>query len=784
MVMETQPSDNDNKNDKDQEQPDVNQAEAEQKEAGDKEQPKQGKEGSKEQAGGSKIDVDIGSSTGDVDISDIKNEYHYHSQQELGIEELAHKHFSIVDIATIDQSGLIVDESAVSKLRQSLEENRLLFVTGQPELGKATLVRSVALSLKDSISQVLTLRHVDSNVIINLGNIASASKFKNTLLIFKDVFVTKHNDLMNFFERLEKDQIASLVAKLKENHCYLVFTNDKLDGEQQRELDKVSAVGIEHPLLNLPVTKLIEGYKQQVARFVNLHFKDITAAEALFGVDQGYAEQLQTIPRMLRFIEAHGQRILENETTVELALKGFNDENLKQWFFHELAADFDSWCFALALILSYPSGHFLSSWLQFHQFYRVVHRFFEQELALELPKKKGNMQFLGDDILLLKSRAHVQSYNYPIADVIQFSDENYTEALWQVLLSDGHHVLSQLTPLLIELAMGDNYYHRLSATKALGRIGELDYHYIVRPLIWEWIRSSDFKHHQGIGFLFQGILNSKNKHYIDESISYLRSFHNKTNIQSLKIILPMIGRVSIECALTELKHILLGKLGETADELQSFNKALVEWQASIPAFMRSIDGHKQVLELITGEIFAQDKQKHAIKVVLSCVKELSYISDPVIVISHLLDWIKEAPTQLTAVMVILFLDIHGIADKLEHGALSQIDNENYKLKQSPILLAASRSESAQTILTEFLTTIYKGIKALPQPLQPGLEVRFYLLLQVWAKNKAIDKNLEPTIIQVLRSLCIFDSKQLKSAIKKMLFEAKLGLLAKDVLQPI
>ena len=216
----------------------------------------------------------------------------------------------------------------------------------------------------------------------------------------------------------------------------------------------------------------------------------------------------------------------------------------------------------------------------------------------------------------------------------------------------------------------------------------------------------------------------------------------------------------------------------------SINRALIDWQVVIPGLKLSVDAHKDALALITEGKFAQDKQKNAVKVVLSCIKKLSYIADPVIVLSHIQDWIKEAPKQLTAVMVILFLDGRGIADKLEHGALSQIENENYKQKQSPILLSASRSESTQTVLTDFLITIYKGIKDLPPPLQPGLEAHFYLLLGIWAKNKVIDKNLEPTIIHVLKSLCLFDPKHLKPAIIKILSEARLGSLAKEVFKPL
>lgn len=202
--------------------------------------------------------------------------------------------------------------------------------------------------------------------------------------------------------------------------------------------------------------------------------------------------KLRTMPRVISFIEEYSLEIAQKQLSVEQALEQFDNLDLKKWFFKDLATDFEAWCFALALVLSYPTHVFDCYWIQFYQFHRTLLRFLNRELrATDEQEEQPTTGILppDDDTLLQKVRAEVeQQFSYPFADIIRFHDNSYPEQLWKVLFKSGRSIFTLLIPLLKELALSQDFYLQRSAAKALGRIGEMDRNYVVFPLIREGLR--------------------------------------------------------------------------------------------------------------------------------------------------------------------------------------------------------------------------------------------------------------------------------------------------------
>ena len=749
----------------------------------------------------------------------INNYKTFLSQEETILEELSLKHFTSFELEDIEKQGLFFEENEMTQLLRVITTQNILFLVGEPELGKTTLAQSVASQLKqqdDSLSQILFSWNVDKNVIVKIDKIASnVQEYGHKMIIFKDAFASKHNDMINFVKELEslKERVKPITTKLRENHIFIVFTSDSEVMKTHEITSKnLKRLGILHEMVPPDSNKLIQGICQQVDRFIHsqLATHDSDKVEVLRQSLTGehatsVANKLRTMPRVIRFIEEYSLDIAQNQLSVEQALEQFDNLDIKKWFFKELATDFEAWCFALSLVLSYPSDVFDCYWIQFYQFHRTLLKFLNRELRTT--DEQEEQQTIGilppdDDILLQKVRAEVkQQLSYPFADIIRFHDNSYLEQLWKVLLKSGRSILTLLIPLLKELTLNQDFYLQRSAAKALGRIGEMDRNYVVFPLIREGLRSEQDSYHIAVGYIFQGILGSTDQDYHEDCLRQLRNFlsgDSGDKIWAGIMVLLMIGYVNLERSMRELKNVVAKKFRNKIRELKTGNKQLQELEdLLISQSDRTKYGdivelqHKELLQMIAAEVFSK-KEQEILGAVQHCIVSLSLYLDPLQVMKELLDWMKEKPKDIAPLVGLLFIRFNGIADELERKRITKAavnKKGNTSRIDSRILLEASRSESSTQILTNFLEQIFISLSAFPSFFRRPLRLNFITLLKIWAMDACKIEKIRPTVENILVGLYRVMNKELQDAIYNLLTEdpdfaekgSKLRELATDVM---
>jgi hypothetical protein len=747
------------------------------------------------------------------------------SQEETILEELSLKHFTLFELEEIEKVGLFFEESEMNQLIRVITKQNLLFLVGEPELGKTTLAQSVASQLRRQdypLSQILFSWSVDKNVIVNIDKIASSvQEYRHKMIIFKDAFASKHNDMINFVKELEslKEReslrLKSIATKLRENHIFIVFTSDSEVMKTHEITSKnIKRLGILHEMLPPDSNKLTQGICQQVDRFIhsqlathNSNEVEVLRQSLTDEHATNVANKLRTMPRVIRFIEEYSLDIAQKKLSVEQALEQFDNLDLKKWFFKELATDFDVWCFALALVLSYSSHVFDCYWIQFYQFHRTLLKFLNRELQTATDEQEEQQQTIGilppdDDILLQKVRAEVeQQLSYPFADIIRFHDNSYPEQLWKVLFKSGRSILTLLIPLLKELALNQDFYLQRSAAKALGRIGEMDRNYVVFPLIREGLRSEQESYHIAVGYIFQGILGSTDQDYHEDCLRQLRNFlsgDSGDKIWAGIMVLLMIGYVNLGLSMRELKNVVVTKFRNKIAALKTSHKKLQELEdLLISQSDRTKYGdivelqHKELLQMIAAEVFSK-KEQEILGAVQHCIVSLSLYLDPVQVMKELLYWMKEKPKNLAPLVGLLFIRFNGIADKLERNWITKAavnKKGNTSRIDSRILLEASRSEASTQILTNFLEQTFISFSAFPSFFRRPLQSNFIALLKIWAMNACKIEKIRPTVENILAGLYRVMNKELQDAIYRLLKEdpdfaekgSKLRELATDVM---
>jgi hypothetical protein len=719
----------------------------------------------------------------------------FFSHEEARIEEISLKHFNQLEVEEIEPTELVFEKSEVAQLTKIVAEKHILFLEGEPELGKAMIARLVAKQLrqqKEPLSKILFSLTLDRNVIVKLDNIASSvHEYGHNIIIFKDAFASEHNDLIHFANELESLPLKSITKTLRENHIFIIFTSD-LKVLKDETVSKLKRLEILHEMAFPSHKILTQGLQQQLNRFIQSRIAEPESAEQLRqNLTTGVVvEKLRTMPKIVRFIKEYSWEITEQRLSVEQALEQFENLDLKKWFLKDLANDFEAWSFVLALVLSYPSRDFDCHWIQFYQFQREILKFLSRELRQQGQEEQKMGLFLlpDEDTLLQKAHAEVKRLSYPPVDIIQFRDDAYPEQLWKVLFNSGRSVLTLLIPLLKELAISQDIYLQRSAAKALGRIGEMDRNYIIYPLIYECLQQEEEVYHVAAGYLFQGILGSADEDYHESCLRQLRHFLDDKTVRAGIITLLMMGRVNLGLTMRELKGIVAKRFSTKIDELRTSNKLLHQLEDML--ISQPIQSqHNERLYLIAATGIFSETDQNILWFIQYCIVSLSFSNDPLQVLRELLAWMKEDSKNIAPLVGLLFIGLEGIADELEKNRISSAVNKKDLRKESRILFYASRNDESIQILTDFLEHLFISLSAFPRAFRQPLRSNFMVLLKIWAKDACATEKFRPTVEKILAALYGALNKELRDAISRLLREdsefaekgSKLRELAIDVL---
>lgn len=699
------------------------------------------------------------------------------------------RHFSFKDIPLITSERqkeiaelFVGDPGEMQRLRSLLSANRILVLSGESRLGKTTT--SIYLSSllpagsgsgagKAKSLETYLIPAQDRLVRIDLHEMFQPGDNTHKVLIFQNAFARANQDLRSFFNQLNEFSLAQFAAKLSRANSYLIFTtttpsasflhgheHGNLQHELKHSSDELLAAGLVKRLAHLERTLKAASERRQGLE--KAEQQDIIIA------------RLKTMPRIVQFVEWYFRSDLTIVTAADLedAIRQYEDISI--WFQHELTADFDAWCFTLALGLaqgvSDPEG---VAWIDFEFLHREVARCLKRDPALSPAKRNSSeppateaaeiVPKLTDDAYLEKCNAKVTKDPNGLSDVIGFCEESYSDKLWEVLLKNHRRVLTTLLPRLREIAedssaTGDPRQRELCA-RIIGRIGEIDPDRVTLSFMNRWIQSDDVRQRANIGSMYEGILTSAAVPYRNYFLEVLKSLivfpqsneelskderrEQKDRLLTAIAVYAKIGAYDLTPAMDGLKSIAQSKLVSMMDEVHRIGR-LVKTTESEFAKQTSADEalrlliFEEMLKDLAERIYAE--QGSTFVGVQYALSSLCLHTDPISVFKELRLWIESSNRATGALVALMFLIKDGIASTLESIQLDFSGNEpslSGRKTCNPITANLTSGHDALIEMARFLVTIFEAFSVtffLPKQVQDYLRKSFMSHLTTWIEE--------------------------------------------------
>lgn len=625
----------------------------------------------------------------------------------------------------------IHDELTISQFISILQETRILIISAEPNSGKGSTAIYLAHRLrlcdpeiKDEITQVSSL---DAAVQINLVEaVQEEESFRRCVIFFKDFLTAQNRALHEFLQGLDQRLADSLCRELKARGSYLIFTTDDHFIESISLQLRALRLCVPLPLLD----------SARLSQALDTILKERQDAAAL--TDEQREQVLlygKTIPRIHRFVREYLSLVIEGKLTVEQAFSRMDQVSL--WLKY-LAADFEAWSVAFVLglvqLVSDPQG---VPWTEFQELYGALLDPIREWTGTPEKHFLYRSERLCDDELLAKARVVIK----PSAegrDMVQFQDQASLEALWPAFLHQTRRLMTSLLPILRQLAGGENLPLRIHAARILGRIGEIDPVSIILPLFSEWTHANSVRWRQAtVGYLFQGILQSKNETYISNCLAHLELMGQSDDtdeVWTAIAALKQIGVLDLPLALVRLKSIAETKLAvylshnnEILRIMRSIERELEKSKHKRKEAFRLIAAHEVLKEL--GFILLRHRAPAFFAMQYALVA-LCLAKGPIEVFTELRQWLRGSEG-LRGLVCLLYLQSDGIADELsglvttrEEASQSgdkcskpkagpaypdetkKVDIGEKRLRVNPIVAALIQAPNAAARFAQFLEDIF------------------------------------------------------------------------------
>jgi hypothetical protein len=641
----------------------------------------------------------------------------------------------------------------IEPLLAALESEHVVFLTGDRGIGK----RTTALYLATRITEAhkferctAVIKALGPQVHFQLRNITADAKFANRVIVFDDALAKKNANLSDLFAGLERVACDQMIDELRRKSSYVIFTvaSDDFSAFRQqlgthlhvRELTALTRAVVE------------EGFERKVAWIVPRSGVE-KHVEQLGKARQRLLDKFKTLPRLAVFID----NFLNGEPDIDAALDQF--DNAAAWFTTVLAADFDAWCFALALVLAQATREPAAvAWLDFERLRRALSEQLKSDEELFPPwsrkpdgeqPKRTTGQSLHDQLLHARASARVESAAEGIGHVVQFGDLVSAATLWKTLLTQNRRVLTAVIPALRTIAEQDRAADRIvlraTAAQALGRIGELDPERITFPLIRHWANSAN----RGplVGRLMQGVLGSGSASYQAEALRELDLLakpeiaRGKDNAQTRLLTAiaaySQIGVYEPAMAMERLGTIAIERI---APAVESFNQitrdAAIAAREAADAPSKRLAGalRKQQERLARLARVFRNEYTPAVFAMGRTVAQICVLKDPVKTLTAMRDWISKGGPATGSVVALLFL--LKIADDLG-PAESSLPDSDTAIIFSPLLFSmATAGKDAVPQMAGFLADVHAslhGTFALPSEMQRDLQGELSECLTDWAR---------------------------------------------------
>jgi hypothetical protein len=633
-------------------------------------------------------------------------------------------------------------------LTQRLKERRFLFLTGEPESGKATIACMLGLRLGDGepIREVLLYpRPLERGIEFDFSELVESGSYHNRFVILKDVLAQKSNEFKRFVTELGEADVTRYSRLLTTNRSYWLFTSDV---NQIESREKLSSLGLLCELPAIPIDLLSQGLYRKVERLltsrpeVKEHRTQIQSLVEAEG--ERIAAKLGTMPRIERFVQEWLLKAADGSLPLDEALDRLDD--LAPWFLESLSEDFETWIYVLALTLCHaaPAATERVSWIRFDQFRQALTRILHRELRRK-PGERNPSSLCAEEELRRIAAVEIDEANGTEACAVRFREDFYPIRLWKSLLGPGRQILGVLMPVLRDLLRSPEPGLRTTAAQALGRVAELDPYGIAIPLLWEAPGKDRFRSAQILGQILQGVLGSEVSKYKTLCLRELRSIlsHPEAERACTGILcLSEIGAADSSLALQEIRSVLSTRLAPRFEDLGKLHRLvqLIELAAQNPE--DETDARKALQKIQAGNVepLLSERDREILKAVYIVLADLCLFHDsPMELVDRLSEWSRKPDEALTHLVTIVALSRGGLVDVFNSFKVVMTAGDDLVPdggeECSVILYWAWRlGREATRKLGDFLGMLYLRTSPFPGVLRQALRKRWLSSLKIWARQ--------------------------------------------------
>jgi hypothetical protein len=642
------------------------------------------------------------------------------------------------------------DEETISELKDTLEQRRLLVLTGEPDQGKTATAIYLSHLLRSeqstSFVESLLIHPLEPTVKIVFNQIFdNKKKFGGRMLIFRDAFSGKHRNILDFFMNLEKHLLEDVSEKLRNNKILLLFTADTATVDKDC-YSNLSSLKIARQLPMLQDEHLHHGLERILERFALSNDMPPGEVNAILDIQKRglLIQRVRTLPRIAQFID---QYLLSLEKGVDLNKAIGQFENLEGWFLRELAGNFEVWCFAFTLGLCQCVQDSTGvPWFEFEEFRRAISRCLAREFNIPEQRKSSFRDRLSEGTLAEECRAEVYENPDTGEHCVRFLDDRYPEMLWRSLLRSNRKLLTPILPQLKKMAESEDWGVRRRAAQILGRIGEIDPFRITLTLRDRWMYSRDYRQMATVGYLFEGILASQHERYRTDLLKELgdiASEEDKPEIWTAIAAYKCIGVKNLSLAMQRYREIAERKLVESMEDTRRIDRIVRRVEGGLKQFDPTTIEHlaltvyKEALNDMSKRLYDADGpfllaiQRAIVSLCLEC--------GLIPVLQELCKWMEADQKALSYIVTLVFLMQGGIADELERRSVElppAEDGTDPQRQECSLLIASIASDKDDLRQMEvFLRAVFTGFSGFLTPLyRRFLRKVFFMHLKKWAED--------------------------------------------------
>lgn len=612
-----------------------------------------------------------------------------------------------------------------------LSERRVLLLTAERGAGKVSAAISLGAHLRQEqkCTRMVVADSLDRQVRIDVRHLAERDKgLAGRLVIFRKPFGRADPDLARLFEKTDRSGWEQLIARLRQQNAYLVFTADPDDAAGFR--DRLAAQGLLRELQPQPHGELEERLHETLDRLA----AGGAAEEALRALDRGRDELLRVFhfgSSLAEFADFYVDHY-RPDTGLDEAVARFHDTS--EWLLQELEHDFESWSFGFTLALAQCVRDAQGvAWLDFDRLHRRVRQWLRRDLNRPSAPADGDE---GDDgeihpalseaPLLRRCRAEIVKDSSTLADVIQFRDSAPPRRLWAVIMERHRRALTTIIPGLRDLAEGghdDLRSLRELAAQILGRIGEVDPQRIIHPLLERWMRSDKGRHHAVVGPLFEGVMGSGNERYRTLCFSHLRTVWRsapsggRAGMQGLHAAIAAyswIGDYDLGLAMRELGEIAREHLVPMVADVQELARMLSDLENEYRQQAKAgeeVDTLLLSCHTLLARLMSRVYREKGPTVLgmQGSLVSLCLTAGPIPVFRELRRWMAEGGWKTGVLVALMFLHESGIANALTASRVEVGSGDGLATALNPLVESVGRGDDEVQQTARFLGDLYESL---------------------------------------------------------------------------